>query len=173
MTNYCNPYPYYFFFSFPVFCVVSHFHLSLLNNFYCDILHLYNSAIPFRNSVTVLIKLLIYKNHICELRSEELFKERSSQLYTQLMQLPKESLKKFRACTGFERPAPSWLVSSIGTVSCTGIAEVKGSNPVQALIFFRLSFCNCISCVYNCDDLPLNNSINDKFKTGLNHNSFR
>ena len=35
---------------------------------------------------------------------------------------------------------------------CTGIAEVMGSNPVQAWIFFRLSFRNCLSCVYNCDD---------------------
>ena len=43
-----------------------------------------------------------YENHICELRSEELFEERSSQLYTQLMQLGKESLKKIQACTGFE-----------------------------------------------------------------------
>ena len=39
---------------------------------------------------------------ICELRSEELFKGRSSQLYTQLVQLRKESLKKIQACTGFE-----------------------------------------------------------------------
>ena len=38
------------------------------------------------------------------------------------------------------------------------ITEVKGSNPVQAWIFFRLSFRNCISCVYNCNDLPSNNS---------------
>ena len=30
---------------------------------------------------------------------------------------------------------------------CTGIAEVMGSNPVQAYIFFRLSFRNCLSCV--------------------------
>ena len=30
---------------------------------------------------------------------------------------------------------------------CTGIAEVLGSNPVQAWIFFRLSFRNCLSCV--------------------------
>ena len=30
---------------------------------------------------------------------------------------------------------------------CTGIAEVMGSNPVQAWIFFRLSFRNCSSCV--------------------------
>ena len=41
---------------------------------------------------------------------------------------------------------------------CIGIAEVKGSNPVQAWIFFRLSFHNCISCIYNWDDLPSNNS---------------
>ena len=32
--------------------------------------------------------------------------------------------------------------------ACTGIAEVMGSNPVQAWIFFfRLSFRNCLSCV--------------------------
>ena len=35
---------------------------------------------------------------------------------------------------------------------CTGIVEVMGSNPVQAWIFFRLSFRNYLSCVYNCDD---------------------
>ena len=33
----------------------------------------------------------MYENHICELRGEELFEGRSSQLYTQLMQLRKES----------------------------------------------------------------------------------
>ena len=37
----------------------------------------------------------VYENHICELRSEELFEGRSSQLNTQLMQLRKEGLKKF------------------------------------------------------------------------------
>ena len=31
-----------------------------------------------------------------------------------------------------QRPAPSWLVSLILVESYTGIAEVKGSNPVQA-----------------------------------------
>ena len=37
----------------------------------------------------------IYENHICELRSEEeLYEGRSSQLYTQLLQLRKDSLKK-------------------------------------------------------------------------------
>ena len=39
---------------------------------------------------------------ICELRSEELFEGRSSQLYTQLMQLGKESLEKIQACMEFE-----------------------------------------------------------------------
>ena len=39
-------------FYFPVFCVVRHFRLSLLNNFYCDILHLYDIVIPVINSVT-------------------------------------------------------------------------------------------------------------------------
>ena len=40
------------------------------------------------------MKLWIYENHICELQSEELLKGRSSQLYTQLMKLRKESPKK-------------------------------------------------------------------------------
>ena len=40
----------------------------------------------------------IMKNiQLCELQSEELYEKRSSQLYTQLMQLRKESLKKFQA----------------------------------------------------------------------------
>ena len=37
---------------------------------------------------------------------EELFEGRSSQLYTQLMQLRKESLKKIQACTG--KPETQW-----------------------------------------------------------------
>ena len=36
--------------------------------------------------------------------------------------------------------------------------QVKGSNPVQAWIFFLLPFRNCIICLYNCDDPPPNNS---------------
>ena len=34
------------FFFFFLECVVRHFRLSLLNNIYCDILHLYNIVIP-------------------------------------------------------------------------------------------------------------------------------
>ena len=34
----------------------------------------------------------------------------------------------------------------------TGIAEVTGSNPVEALIFFRLLFSNCLNWKINCDD---------------------
>ena len=33
----------------------------------------------------------------------------------------------------------------------TGIAEVMGSNPVEALIFFRL-LSNCLNWKINCDD---------------------
>ena len=42
--------------------------------------------------------------------------------------------KKIQACTGFE-PMTSQLVER-----CTGIAEVMGSNPVQAWIFSGLIF---------------------------------
>ena len=62
----------------------------------------------FQEELTVL-NLWIYENHVCELRSEG----RSSQLYTQVLQLRKESLKK---------------------------------KPES---FFRLSFPNWNSCVYN------------------------
>ena len=34
----------------------------------------------------------------------------------------------------------------------TGIAEVTGSNPVEALIFFRLLLSNCLNLKINCDD---------------------
>ena len=34
----------------------------------------------------------------------------------------------------------------------TGIAEVTGSNPVKALVFFRLLLSNYLSWKINCDD---------------------
>ena len=34
----------------------------------------------------------------------------------------------------------------------TGNAEVTGSNPVDALIFFRLLLSNCLNWKINCDD---------------------
>ena len=34
----------------------------------------------------------------------------------------------------------------------TGIAEVMGSNPVEALIFFRLLLSNCLNWKIYCDD---------------------
>ena len=37
----------------------------------------------------------------------------------------------------------------------TGIAEVTGSNPVEALIFFRLLLSNCLNWKIYCDDHPL------------------
>ena len=49
----------------------------------------------------ITLKLWIYEKHKCELRSEELSEGRASQLYTQLMQLRKESLKKKIFFSGF------------------------------------------------------------------------
>ena len=34
----------------------------------------------------------------------------------------------------------------------TGIAEVTGSNPAEALIFFRLLLSNCLNWKIYCDD---------------------
>ena len=97
-----------------------------------------------------MMKFWICENHICELQSEELNKGWSSQLYTQLLQL--------QACTRFE-PLTSAIQTNLLALYIIGralhrYAEVKGLNPVQAWILFRLSFCNCKSCVYNCDDHP-------------------
>ena len=35
---------------------------------------------------------------------------------------------------------------------CTGIAEVTSSNPVEALIFFRILLSNCLNWKIYCDD---------------------
>ena len=50
----------------------------------------------------IIVKFWIYENHMCELQSEELNEGLSLQLYTQLLPLQKESLKKIQACRGFE-----------------------------------------------------------------------
>ena len=42
--------------------------------------------------------------------------------------------------------------NGIRTRDLTGIAEVTGSNPVEALIFFRLLLSNCLNWKIYCDD---------------------
>ena len=63
----------------------------------------------------------------------------------QLLRLQKERLNKFNDLL------PVGLLAQLEKPS-TGIAEVKGSNSVQAWIFFQAFFSHCKSCVYNCDD---------------------
>ena len=41
----------------------------------------------------------------------------------------------------------------------TGNAEVTGSNPVEALIFFQASSSNCLNWKIHCDDLSSPSSI--------------
>ena len=53
-------------------------------------------------AIMLFVELGIYENHICELRSEKLYEGRSSQLYTQPLQLRKESLTKIQACKRIE-----------------------------------------------------------------------
>ena len=55
-------------------------------------------------------------------------------------------------------PAPSWLVSLIGR-ALHWYRRGQGFESHTSLSFFRLSFRNCISCVYNCNDLPSINYI--------------
>ena len=58
---------------------------------------------------------------------------------TQFKQLRKRSLQKIQASAGYNI---AQLVEH-----CTGIAEVTGSYPAEAWIFFRLLFRNCLNCV--------------------------
>ena len=51
-----------------------------------------------------------------------------------------------------QRPAPSWLVCWQLIEHCTSIAEVMGSNPVQAWILFRPYFNYCSGNVHYCKD---------------------
>ena len=65
----------------------------------------------------------------------------------QSKQLERRSLKKIRASTGFEP------VTSALPVHCSGHgSRVTGSNPVEALIFFRLLLSNCLNWKIYCDD---------------------
>ena len=77
----------------------------------------------------------------------------------QLKQLRKESLKKIQAWTGFEpitsampvQCSTNWAIKPNGSWSyCEFVIypwRIMGSNPVQAWIFFRLSFRNYLSCL--------------------------
>ena len=85
------------------------------------------------------------KVHIFELQRMKWRYVWSSQLYTQLKQLRNWSLKKIQAWTGFEpmtsaipvQCSTNWAIEPTGSWSFCGIAEVMGSNPVQAWIPFR------------------------------------
>ena len=63
----------------------------------------------FQEELTVLnLKSWIYENHICELWGEELYEGRSSQLYTQLLQMRKESLNFPSLLTAVENQNWHW-----------------------------------------------------------------
>ena len=57
----------------------------------------------------------------------------------------------------FSRTAPSWLVSSVGR-ALQRYRRGQGFESRTSLNFFRLSFPNYKSCVYNRDDLLSYNS---------------
>ena len=100
-----------------------------------------------------MMKLWIYENHIWGLQSEELFEGRSSQLYTQLnyddeiMNIPIKQTSSLRAGCGIQ-----------------GFESHTRLN-----FFFMLSFRNCISCVYNCDEVPSNNSFLHRSHIGFSY----
>ena len=57
-----------------------------------------------------------------------------------------------------KRPAPSWLVSLIGRALYRYRRGQGFESRTLARIFSGVPFRICKSCVYNCNDLPLNNS---------------
>ena len=162
-------------------CDVASNELGLIVTFHCP------KTIQFgERKVHIPVKLWKYENHICELQSEELNEEWSSQLYTHLLLLQNQHFSSFHNCKScvyscddhpsfnsslssshvwfsyihnfiiifscvynepIQQPAPSWLVSFIGR-ALHRYRRGQGSNPIQAWIFFRLSLCNCKSCVF-------------------------
>ena len=65
----------------------------------------------------------------------------------------KKAWEKIQACTGFKPLTFATLVQH-STIERT----LDLCNTGVAFFFFRLSFRNCKSCVYNCDDLLSYNS---------------
>ena len=59
-----------------------------------------------------------------------------------------------------QQPAPSWLVSLKGRALHRYRRGQGFESRTSLNFFFRSSFRNCISCIYNCDGLPSNNNIN-------------
>ena len=93
------------------------------------------SCWPCDSIMGKVMKLRIYENLICELRSEEL-KEGGDHrmLYRQLLQLRKESLKKIQACTGFES-----LTSAIQRSSARCAAPVSQRSRVRIPLMSRFA----------------------------------
>ena len=67
-------------------------------------------------------------------------------------------------CTGKYKPNKLTLLPMCGFIAQlvehrTGITEVMGSNPVEALIFFRLLPSNCLNWKIYCDDHSLQSCV--------------
>ena len=123
-------------------------------------------VIPQITMIIVYEIMNIWKSYMWSAEPEELSEGRSSQLYTQLMQLRKKSLKKIQACTGFEpltccdtsavlyvrviilsrvynepiqRLAPSWLVNLTGR-ALHRYRKGQGFESHTSLNFFQVFF---------------------------------
>ena len=119
--------------------------------------------VNFSGSIMPLRVIQHYSDWVCTAVMSKWRYEGSSRLIRNLSNCEREAWKKIQASAGFEPvtsaipvqcstnwnwPAPN----SHGFIAqlvehCTGIAEVTGSNPAEAWIFFRLLFRNCLNCV--------------------------
>ena len=96
----------------------------------------------------------VYENHICQLRSEELYEWGSSQLYTQLLQLRKESLKEVQDCTD-SNPWPL-------RYRCSDNLHFYDSSLRSSHIWFSYNY-NFIIILYGF----ITNQFNDLLQVGL------
>ena len=94
--------------------------------------------VNFSGSIMPLRVIQHYSDWVCTAVMSKWRHERSSRLIRNLSNCEREAWKKFSFSYGFI----AQLVEH-----CTGIAEVTGSNPAEAWIFFRLLFRNCLNCV--------------------------
>ena len=71
----------------------------------------------------------------------------------------KSSITWMFICTQFIDQLPVGLLAQL-VERCTGIAEVMGSNPVRAWIFFQVLFTTTrFSCVLSCEDLLISHMV--------------
>ena len=126
------------------------FYLNIILLPWCNIFYLDIILLPWCNIFFLDIILLPWCNIFC---LDIILLPWCNIFYLDIISLPSAVIQHFLPWYHFTAVIENFLLWYNFTAVIRHF-EVKGSNPVQAWIFFRLSFRNCKSCVYNYDDLP-------------------